>query len=126
MYYEIYFACHDRDGWENYIHDNYDEMINDLKYAAREYGGGTVFIYNDDGELIEELNISNRFAAIYKIDDTVTFLLNGKVYNGIIAIVDTFGTFFDNSEPYYDIYIQKNGKKVLVKHVRQSCIKRRD
>ena len=64
-----------------------------------------------------------RPAAIYKIDDKVSFIFDGKKYEGIIAIVDAFGIFFDNSEPYYDIYIELQEQKILVKHVPQSSIK---
>lgn len=63
--------------------------------------------------------------VLYNIDDVVFFLLDGKEYTGIIAIVDRFGTFLDNSEPYYDIYITIQKEKILVKHIRQSCIIRK-
>lgn len=61
--------------------------------------------------------------TFYNIGDKVSFSLDGKEYAGIIAIVDAFGIFFDNSEPYYDIWITLQEQKILVKHVRQSCIK---
>ena len=122
--YSVTFDCYDCVKWEEYWCDiddqaSYNEMINDIKYAAREYGGGSVYIYDSDGELIETWTIAARPIAIYHVDDTVSFLLDGEKYIGTIAIVDVFGTFFDNSEPYYDIYIQE--KNVLVKHVRQKC-----
>ena len=62
--------------------------------------------------------------VIYKVDDIVSFFLDGKEYIGTVFIVDKFGTFFDNSEPYYDIWITVQKQKILVKHVRQSLIKK--
>jgi len=123
--YSVTFDCYDRFGWEEFwcdINDtnSYDEMINDIKYAAREYGGGHIYIYDGDGELIEELNVFKRSAAIYQIDDEVSFLLDSKEYIGIIVMVDAFGTFFDNSEPYYDI----RANNILYKHIPQSVIRK--
>lgn len=60
--------------------------------------------------------------VLYDYDDKVSFSFDGKEYIGIIAIVDKFGTFFDNSEPYYDIWITLEEQKILVKHVPQSNI----
>jgi len=127
--YSVTFDCYDCVKWEEYWcdidnQDSYNEMISDIKYAAREYGGGSVYIYDGDGELIETWTIAARPVAIYHINDIVSFLLDGEKYIGTIAIVDALGTFFDNSEPYYDIYIQE--KNVLVKHVRQSVIRKVD
>lgn len=59
----------------------------------------------------------------YHINDDVFFILDEKEYIGTIAIVDKFGTFFDNSQPYYDIYIMYGEEKILVKHIPQSSIK---
>ena len=59
----------------------------------------------------------------YHINDNVSFILDEKEYTGTIAIVDKFGTFFDNSQPYYDIYIMYGEEKILVKHIPQSNIK---
>lgn len=59
----------------------------------------------------------------YHINDNVFFILDEKEYTGTIAIVDKFGTFFDNSQPYYDIYIMYGEEKILVKHIPQSNIK---
>lgn len=59
----------------------------------------------------------------YHINDKVSFFFDGKEYVGTIAIVDAFGIFFDNSEPYYDIYIKLQENKILVKHVPQSAIR---
>ena len=44
---------------------------------------------------------------------------------GVVAIVDIYGTFEQNEEPSYDIYVQNfrdSGKDVFVKHIPQSHI----
>ena len=63
-----------------------------------------------------------RPQPLYKENDSVSFLLDEEQYVGTIFIVDKFGIFFDNSEPYYDIWIKVQGKKILVKHIPQSRI----
>ena len=60
---------------------------------------------------------------MYNVNDTVLFSLDGKNFTGTIAIVDTFGTFFDHSQPYYDINVISQEGKMLIKHVPQSCIR---
>lgn len=127
--YSVNFNCYESTHWDEYQCNfadaaSYNEMINDIKYAARELGGGSVYIYDEDGEFIETWTIAARPIAIYHQGEKVSFLLDGVVYEGIIEIVDEFGTFFDNSEPYYDIYIHTQEEKILVKHIRQSCIRR--
>lgn len=126
--YSVSFDCYESAHWDEYQCDfadavSYNEMVNDIKYAARELGGGSVYIYDEDGECVETWTIAARPAAIYCVDDEVSFLLNGEKHIGVIAIVDAFGTFFDNSEPYYDIYANK---RVLVKHIPQSVIRRKN
>lgn len=125
--YSVNFDCYESTHWDEYQcnfadAESYNEMIDDIKYAARELGGGSVYIYDEDGEYVETWTIAARPAAIYHIGDMISFLLDGEKYVGTIEIVDAFGIYFDNSEPYYDIYIQE--KNLLVKHVRQSCIRK--
>ena len=62
--------------------------------------------------------------VLYDYDDRVSFSIDGKDYTGTIEIIDRFGYFFDNSEPYYDIYIEEHN--LLVKHVPQSLIRKVD
>ena len=114
-----------RYGWEHYTvlsEDNYAEMIHNIKFALQQCGGGTATIYLD-GEYIDEVSACGTAPVRYEVGDTVSFLLDETLYIGTIDIVDAFGTFFDNSEPYYDIYVNIQEKRVLVKHVRQSCIR---
>lgn len=58
--------------------------------------------------------------VLYNYNDKVSVIIDEKQYTGIIEIIDRFGTFFDNSEPYYDIFIEKDN--LLIKHVPQSII----
>lgn len=62
--------------------------------------------------------------TIYNVDDIVCFSLGEEEYIGTIAIVDAFGIFFDNSQPYYDIWIEFGKKRILVKHIPQSRIRK--
>ena len=43
-----------------------------------------------------------------------------SVATGVIAIIDAYGTFEQNEEPSYDIFIKEDN--MLVKHVRQSHV----
>lgn len=62
--------------------------------------------------------------VLYDYNDEVSFSFDGEKYTGTIEIIDKFGYFFDNSEPYYDIYMKDHN--VLVKHVPQSTIRKVD
>jgi hypothetical protein len=64
-----------------------------------------------------------RASAKYGHGDAVCFILEDTVHKGTVEIVDAYGTYFDNSEPYYDIRIHtKEDNTMLVKHVPQSAI----
>lgn len=54
--------------------------------------------------------------------DVVTFQFSRQmdVLQGMIEIVDRYGTFEQNEEPSYDIYRFENN--TLYKHVRESCV----
>ena len=54
----------------------------------------------------------------YEIGDFVYFVIDGKRYAGSIIWVDAFGTFFDNSQPYYDIQVLNT----IFKHIPLSAI----
>lgn len=57
----------------------------------------------------------------YTYSDEVEFDFNGPVI-GYICIVDKYGTFEQNEEPSYDIYVVENN--TLYKHIRESYVKR--
>jgi len=64
----------------------------------------------------------------FKVNDKVKFkiIVDGfeKEMEGVVAIVDSYGTFFQNEEPSYDIMVDHflGGEKTLVKHIRESDV----
>ena len=56
----------------------------------------------------------------YKRGDIVKFNLGDEIKEGVVAIVDKYGTFFDNSDVSYDILVQK--ENMLYKHFNESLI----
>lgn len=65
----------------------------------------------------------------YKWEEPVTFkyVLNDveKTFDGVIRIVDAYGTFEQKDEPSYDIEALYNGDIVLFKHIRESLVSAR-
>ena len=62
-------------------------------------------------------------APRFRVGDKVRF----EDKEGIIYIVDIFGTFGQNDEPSYDIMnISEEGFQTLYKHIRQSIITKKD
>ena len=57
---------------------------------------------------------------IYKHRDCVRFLFNGKILEGLIGIVDSYGTMEQKEEPSYDIEVGE--EVVLYKHILESEI----
>ena len=58
----------------------------------------------------------------YKINDRVSFILEGIKYEGTIYIVDKFGTFDNPSDVSYDIMGEYNGKPCLFKHITEKLV----
>lgn len=61
---------------------------------------------------------------MYKLDDVVEFMFwdykrKDVPMRGKVVVVDAYGTFFDNSEPYYDVQLEDG---TWVKHIPQSVI----
>ena len=56
----------------------------------------------------------------YKVGDVVKFRLNDDEKTGIVAIVDAFGTFFDDSDVSYDILNRE--ERMLYKHFKEPLI----
>ena len=70
--YSVVFDCYEPAHWDEYLCDfadaaSYNEMINDIKSAARELGGGNVYIYDENEECVETWTIAARPA--YCVDD---------------------------------------------------------
>lgn len=53
----------------------------------------------------------------YNIGETVEIRVNGLVLRGTIAIVDAYRTFEYAKDVSYNIWLEKDGHKVLFKHI---------
>ena len=58
----------------------------------------------------------------YNYGDIVSFNINNIIYQGTIEIIDKYGTFFDDSDVYYDVLIIKDNEPCLFKHIREDNI----
>jgi len=56
----------------------------------------------------------------YTLENEVRFNFNGRILIGIIKIIDSQGTFIQQVEPSYDIFVTDD--KTLYKHIRESFI----
>lgn len=56
----------------------------------------------------------------YKIGDNVSFTLEKEIKQGEIYIVDKYGTFEDDSDASYDIFVKSDN--VLYKHVKETML----
>ena len=54
----------------------------------------------------------------FKQGDVVEFIIDGNKKQGVIAIIDRFGIFVDDSEVYYDIFLKE--ENVLIKHMKEA------
>lgn len=60
----------------------------------------------------------------YKAFDKVEFsFIEGEIHNGVIWIVDKWGTFLDKSDASYDIYVKE--ENMLYKHINEKYVKRK-
>jgi len=61
----------------------------------------------------------------HKLGDVVTFYLNGMKLQGTIEIIDAYGTFEDDSDVSYDIFVTNHPKYkdgVLIKHINERML----
>ena len=56
----------------------------------------------------------------FKESDRVSFVIENELVEGIIYIVDEYGTFEQSEEPSYDVLAEFKGTKCLVKHISES------
>lgn len=56
----------------------------------------------------------------YDYDDVVKFKIDDQTFEGVVYIIDRYGTFEQNEEPSYDVY--NKSQNILYKHVRESWI----
>ena len=57
---------------------------------------------------------------VYTYGNSVVFYVRDSMKEGEIFIVDAYGTFEQNEEPSYDIFVRDDN--CLYKHVRESAL----
>lgn len=58
----------------------------------------------------------------FNLNDVVSFSLCGKKKQGIIYIIDKYGTFFDKSDVSYDILVDE--ENMLYKHINEKFVEK--
>jgi hypothetical protein len=58
----------------------------------------------------------------FNLNDVVSFSLCGKKKQGIIYIIDKYGTFFDKSDVSYDIFVEE--ENMLYKHINENFVEK--
>ena len=56
----------------------------------------------------------------FKVGDKVKFIAGNKVKEGIVEVVDKWGTFFDKTDACYDIWVEE--ENMLYKHFNEKDI----
>lgn len=56
----------------------------------------------------------------YKLGDIVKFKLEDEIKEGVVAIVDAYGTFSNPNDVSYDILVEK--ENILYKHFEEKTI----
>ena len=61
----------------------------------------------------------------YEVNDVVEFELDeGLIVQGYVFVVDKYGVFEDNSDVYYDVFVESMDN-LLVKHIKEPFIIRK-
>lgn len=58
----------------------------------------------------------------FNLNDVVSFSLCGKKKQGIIYIIDKYGTFFDKTDVSYDIFVEE--ENMLYKHINENFVEK--
>lgn len=58
----------------------------------------------------------------YDYGDTVSFKIGTEVFTGTVEIIDSYGTFFDNSDVSYDVMCNVSGQATLFKHINEKWL----
>lgn len=58
----------------------------------------------------------------FQYGNLVKFELNGEVKEGIVYIIDEYGTFEDDSDVSYDILVKNEKENCLYKHINEKYI----
>lgn len=60
----------------------------------------------------------------YKENNKVEFAFNGEeLHEGVVYVVDKYGTYFDKSDVSYDIFVEE--ENMLYKHINEKYVKRK-
>lgn len=59
----------------------------------------------------------------YQYGNLVKFELNGEIKEGIVHIIDKYGTFEDDSDVSYDILVRNEKENCLYKHINEKYLK---
>ena len=85
------------------------ELVQDIKWCK---SNGPYQILNGEENMVGKPK--------YKCGDIVQFKFYDGIKEGVIAIVDKYGTFEDNSDVSYDILVE--GENTLYKHFTEKSI----
>lgn len=95
-------------------------MDNEMKFID-----DLIKYFTEDFE--NKMKKKNIPAPLYEYGDWVKFKMrmgdeyeSPKLFTGQVAIIDRYGTFEQNDEPSYDIYVED--MNCLFKHIRQSSV----
>lgn len=58
----------------------------------------------------------------YKVGDKVSFIVNKEVLHGDIYVVDRYGTFEDDTDVCYDIYVKD--ENTIYKHINEKNVEK--
>ena len=58
----------------------------------------------------------------FEKQDLVSFTINGESKKGVIEIIDSYGTFENDSDVSYDIMVWEDNLYVLYKHISEPLV----
>lgn len=76
---------------------------------------------NSENMAIKEKNGNTFPHELFKVGDLVTFQWDDTLKDGIILVVDAYGTFESPNIPSYDIMVEN--ENMLYKHVKCDLVK---
>lgn len=59
----------------------------------------------------------------YNLNNLVKFEIDGEIKEGIVYIIDKYGTFEDDSDVSYDILVKNENEHCLYKHINEKYLK---
>lgn len=70
---------------------------------------------------VTEKNVNSFTHELFKVGDLVTFQWGDTLKEGIVLVVDAYGTFESPNIPSYDIMVEN--ENMLYKHVKSYLVK---